>query len=280
MYGNFIEQISKEALRSFDTILATHNFENGPEFEIALCKILQLLLPKKYKVCRGYVVAATNEKAGDDIIIYDQGAFPKIRIIEDDLAVKQYIPIEAVYAYIEAKHTLWLDGKNENLTKACDQIVKVKSLTRPSLSFESLNGYNIKAEGNIKITVSGRKNWPNCQNPLFTCIMSRDVKKAPKQPITLEDFEGSLNLIPEMSQKKVDLIVAGDQFIGIPCISNVIVSPFLLETDSQRALFETPNSFGVGFSILMWALANIKLGNIDYSQMIGSALGLSMNNGG
>ena len=43
--------------------------------------------------------------AGDDIITYDQELYPTLRFLDSDnqYAQKEQIPVEVVYAYIEAK---------------------------------------------------------------------------------------------------------------------------------------------------------------------------------
>src|SRR6266496_3746 len=105
-YGNYIQTISSKFNELISEISAEHNFEYGPEFEIALCKVLRILLPLKYGVCRGYATSFDGKVAGDDIIIFDQERFPTLRLLEDNtFAQKQHIPIEAIYVYIEAKHT-------------------------------------------------------------------------------------------------------------------------------------------------------------------------------
>ena len=49
--------------------------------------------------------------ARDDIIIYERNRFPLLRLInESDFCRKQQVPVESVYAYIEAKHSLTLEG--------------------------------------------------------------------------------------------------------------------------------------------------------------------------
>ncbi len=276
MYNGLIEKISQEATKYFDAILATHNFENGNEFEVALCKILRLILPKKYSICRGYIVAPDGSCAGDDIIIYDAYAFPKVRLIEDELAIKQYIPFEAVYAYIEAKHTLYLED-DDVIGKAFNQINKVKSLSRVPRSFEELDGYKLKAGLNTNVTISSRKNWPDYWNPLFTCIISRYFKKSKKDTQTGVTQPEIINSWKNKLSGQLDLILFGEKFVGLPCINGSIYSPFFIEGKSDCAIFESDNSIGVAFSSLMWALENIKLAPIDYPQVIAKALDITVN---
>ena len=56
--------------------------------------MLRIFLPSKYGVCRGFVVNRHGDKAGDDIIIYDQEKFPTLRLLpKDDFSLKEEIPI-------------------------------------------------------------------------------------------------------------------------------------------------------------------------------------------
>lgn len=59
----------------------------------------------KYGICRGFVVDRHGNTAGDDIITYDQELYPTLRFFDSDnqFAQKEQIPVEVVYAYIEAK---------------------------------------------------------------------------------------------------------------------------------------------------------------------------------
>src|SRR6266851_5063767 len=126
LYDGYLQNLNKRFEEALSEIEAHHNFEYGDEFEIALCKVFRRALPQMYGICRGYVVDADGMVAGDDIIIYDRARFPTLRALGDeDYARLEKIPIEAVYAYIEAKHTLELEGESRSsLTKAVDQLGK------------------------------------------------------------------------------------------------------------------------------------------------------------
>jgi len=63
-------------------------------------------------VSRGFIETADGNMARDDIIIYERSRFPLLRLInESDFCRKQQVPVESVYAYIEAKHSLTLEGE-------------------------------------------------------------------------------------------------------------------------------------------------------------------------
>jgi hypothetical protein len=62
-------------------------------------------------VSRGFIETADGNMARDDIIIYERNRFPLLRLInESDFCRKQQVPVESVCAYLEAKHSLTLEG--------------------------------------------------------------------------------------------------------------------------------------------------------------------------
>ena len=69
---------------------------------MSVCKFLRRFLPLKYGICRGFVV---DRHGNTDIITYDQELYPTLRFLDSDnqFAQKEQIPVEVVYAYIEAK---------------------------------------------------------------------------------------------------------------------------------------------------------------------------------
>jgi len=106
-YSDYVKTLSDRFQSNLNTIEAEHGFDYGPEFEVAICKTLRSALPDRYGIARGFVVNAQSVKAGDDIVIFERSRFPTLRLHDrDDYSRKEYIPIEAAYCYIEAKHTL------------------------------------------------------------------------------------------------------------------------------------------------------------------------------
>ncbi|MGD2182757.1 DUF6602 domain-containing protein [Lusitaniella coriacea] len=125
IYNDYVKNLHQAFSRRLDEISAEFNFDLGSEFEIAICEILRSFLPIKYGICRGFVVSAEGCVAGDDIIIFDQERFPILRPnATKAFDKKEKIPIEAVYGYIEAKHTL----DSQSFDKSFKQKQKVKIL--------------------------------------------------------------------------------------------------------------------------------------------------------
>src|SRR5436190_1172515 len=189
-YDQLIENIAKAVESKFDEISTRYNFDKGDEFEIALCELLSTVLPSKYGVCRGFAVAKDNTFAGDDIIIYDRERFPILRLHDaGKFDRKQEIPIEAVYAYIEAKHSLIVDEKETNLTKALEQVCSIKNLKRERRSFLTID-HNVSLGNNV--TFDQQPHWPDYANPYYTAIVSRSVKNKKGDVV---DFNEVVNFI-------------------------------------------------------------------------------------
>src|SRR5580692_9222880 len=101
-YDGFVKNLAARFDEALNEIAAVYNFDFGNEFEVAICKVLRRAIPHRYGICRGFVVNAEGQAAGDDIIIYDRIRFPTLRALgQEDYSLKEKIPIEAVYAYIE-----------------------------------------------------------------------------------------------------------------------------------------------------------------------------------
>lgn len=164
-YNGYIQRLSKKIIARLNDIEAIYNFDLGDEFEVAMCHLLTDFLPEKYGVCRGFVVTENGTTAGDDLIIFDKLSFPVLRPIHgNSFSIKQQVPIEAVYAYIECKNSF---HDEEVLLKALDQVRNVKSLILTRQGKENpdfqKNGpvYNGKPRDWPR-TFPKRKNQPFC----------------------------------------------------------------------------------------------------------------------
>jgi hypothetical protein len=273
-YDDYIVELSKKFSSRLEDIKADYNFELGDEFEIAICEILRSFLPSKYGICRGFVVDINGEKAGDDIIIYDQLDFPTIRTNKkDDYSRKENIPIEAVYAYIEAKHTL----NKESFEKSVSQIEKVKRLcqTRKKTDLyqtDVLVG-NYVDRGNVL------EHMPKYRNPILTIIISRyssnlENKKSESELETQEFLKLFKNIFPSDCSSP-ELIISGKD--------NVLSVGYLNKKgDSIGTLFYPDNGFQVGYenkmtrdlafgiflSHLMSSLNWIRLGSMPWVDIL------------
>lgn len=165
MYNEYLRKVAERFASRFADIAAEFSFELGVEFEITLCRVLRQVLPQRYGICRGFVVTRDGETHDDDIIIYDRDGFSTLRMVEQEgFERRESIPLEAVYAYIEAKHTLHLQGDDhQSITKACQQVAAVKSLQRRPVPWSYLDPYLTHQHANV----STPPYWPPTRNQLI-----------------------------------------------------------------------------------------------------------------
>ena len=217
IYNGIIKNIAQEFERALGNIMAVYNFDYGDEFEISVCKFLRRFLPLKYGVCRGFVVDKYGNTAGDDIIIYDQELYPTLRFLEPDnqFAQKEQIPVEAVYAYIEAKYTLNSDA----LKKAVKQVGAVKKLC---YSRAAIIRENVDNDCHIFNNQYSKANgWnPIITNPIYGMILSancvgtsgkRTESREDATSFVLYEIENELNSdIEDLKHFCFDSIIAGN----------------------------------------------------------------------
>jgi hypothetical protein len=242
-------------------IETVYNFDFGDEFEVAICLLLKDILPSKYGICRGFVVSEAGDTAGDDLIIYDRMACPTLRTSQSlEFAVKQQVPMEAVYAYIECKHSI---NKEETLEKAMKQVRGVKSLL---LSRESLPNENYESDGpkyNGKV-----RDWPR-QQPRY--------KNQPFCVIATRHFSAEWPTKIELSESTPDLIILGTNHLAT---QSVILGPdgikgaLFYDSDFWSGLrLESvdKNAWGIGIVLLLQALSMIELVPIDWTHSLNHA---------
>lgn len=273
-YTKLIENIANAVESQFKEISARYNFDYGEEFEIAICELLAKILPDQYGICRGFVVTEKDLYTGDDIIIYDKNRFPTLRLLDKNkFDKKQEIPVEAVYAYLEAKHTIILHEPNngQSFFKSFGQVSKVKSLQRDGRDLLSIDPYTNLGG----MFTASRNNWPNISNPIYGAIISRYVKDVVKS-----DFLPSEKMFEALRVANVpkdiihpDLVILGQNDLMFPAISSETnisyESPFFMEDTSTLIHKTTKNSsLAIGIIMLLYALDTIKLGKMPYQRII------------
>lgn len=276
LYNGLVDRIAKSFDAAFSAIEAVYNLEYGTEFEVALCRAIGRLLPSRFSICRGFVVNRAGQTAGDDIVIYERHLFPTARfLLGDDLSLKEQVPIEAVAAYIEAKHTFDLaDGVDSSLNKALKQIDAVKRLClqRDPVLLNRV-ARNSTVEG---LAIKGPEGFPDLRNPIFTAVFSRHVRERKgKDYITdstvIERALGSRGNVVDLAPP--DLVVAGSSVVALPSVQNVIKSPFMPHQGGAMATIRADNlAFAIGICDLLWALDFIELGNLPWTAVMQEAL--------
>ncbi|MFM5681780.1 DUF6602 domain-containing protein [Aeromonas veronii] len=287
MYNDFVAKIDVRVEAILNEIETIYNFDVGDEFEIGICKLLKTFLPEKYGVCRGHIITMDGSQAGDDIIIYDKHRFPILRMLnEDSLWRKQFIPVEAVYAYIEAKNTLYVEGDisdGQSLQKAINQVHLAKSLLRSPKVIGDIDRY-------VKLTANQDSiGWPKIRNPMYGCILARNIKLNKNSREKLTDstpFNMKCHLLTNPSSPFYDpeinfpdLIIGGKDHVIVPSINSEFKSPFLVKGESY--MNHIPNvsgkAFGIGLSTIIYALSSIDLKDMYWPAIIANACGSILN---
>ena len=270
-YNDWVGQLARRFQSKFDGIQAVHNFDYGGEFEIALCEVLKGILPRRASACRGFIVAQDGVLAGDDIIIFDSARFPALRAIGADLSRKEQVPAEAVLAYIEAKHTLYLHGNSgQSLEKATSQTAAVKSLTRTPLEHRHMiPGLDLGTQVNPPAT------YPKIKNPWYTAIWSRNSDWAlGVSSISPQDLDGvELHLRPDFIATfrvcLLPMILKHETGAAIPRME---IRPFLSEATSHVWSDLKDISLGLAAVHLLSAIEWIVLSEIPWDRMMTSCL--------
>lgn len=175
-YKDFAGRLSRRVSARLSLIEAQFNFDYGDEYEVAICEVLADILPARYGVCRGSLVTFDGEEAGDDLIIFDRVSYPTLRSsIAPNFAVKEQVPIEAAYAYIECKHRVELAsdlGASKVLATAVEQVRNAKRLAatrvpNPNPDYHDQDRFKLKK----------REDWPAyypaLKNELFGVVFAR-----------------------------------------------------------------------------------------------------------
>ncbi len=263
IYNDYISKLQQTFEKRLDDISARFNFDLGPEFEIAICEILSSFLPNKFGICRGFAVTAEGSTAGDDIIIYDKERFPTLRPIANR-ALKDMIPIEAIYAYIEAKHTL----DENSFVKAVKQVQDVKELCsqREPVSILQFDPH-VADHRALPLTLL---TWPKYRNPVFGMILSRYSAGADGKSQTTNSSDVDTFLRTQLDCMKKhphlpDLIVAGpDNFLSpAHCKEDGENVPSLHYIHEVTTGYQVIERTGVGFGAALAQLA----GAIDWARL-------------
>lgn len=276
-YSDYLKTISQKFISLFDEIKADYNFDYGDEFEIAICKALRIILPTKYGICRGTVFTIDNKTIGDDIIIFDQWAYPVLRLLDDNnYAQKQRIPIEAVITYIEAKNTVVLeDGHGNSIKKAVEQAIAIKRIGRKEMRINPFIG-EIDDKTLDFLNMSKPDGYPQIDNPLYTCIFTRGVRLKPNSDLldskSINEVLGGMHLTH--AGHCADLLVLHKDIVIFPVINDTFFSPFWIlgKTTNYQIHYKEDLAWGIGITLLFMAFEDIRLGRIKWKDVFAQML--------
>lgn len=307
-YDGFLPRLQHALAAEFGKVHAVWNFDLGNDFEPILCRVLRSVLPAEFGVCRGFVVAKDGERAGDDIIIYDRLRFPMLRMLgEDDYSQKQLVPVEAVLAYIEAKHSLILDRpkkgskwKGQSLDKACEQVGAVKAISRWHRQVtpykKVARGGRVEKEPGEPIIV---------RQPIFGMVFTpkvRETSRDKKGTSELKVIGGALLRVRSMRHFTPDCLVLGDRVLGLHyqtgqvegagdlgLVSRLFADETEKEHLSNLRAVESLNdkgglAFAAGVCQLMWALEQMRIWQMrrpmPWNEVVAQTFGGGSDDGG
>lgn len=260
-YGGYIERLSRKIEARLADIEAIFNFDLGDEFEVAMCQLLEDILPGKYGICRGFVIAEDGKRAGDDLIIYDKMTCPTLRASAGlQYSVKEQIPVDAVYAYIECKHSI---VEESVFNKAMDQAREVKKLL---LSRPSRKNPDYEEDGP---TCNGKvRDWPRMypprKNQPYCAIFAKNSNgEAPKE-ILHDAYTPDLLVLGRTHIATQSVLLGPDGIKGALFNDDRFWSG--LRVESAKG-----NAFGIGLVSLMQALSWIELMPIDWARTLDGA---------
>jgi len=260
-YNGYIERLSKKVNARLADIEAVFNFDFGVEYEVAICQLLEDFLPSRFGVCRGFVVSEDGRKAGDDVIIYDRLLSPSLRALGGiQYAVKEQIPVDAVYAYIECKNSI---NEDDVMEKSIEQVRSVKKLLLERNALE-----NKLYEKDGPIYLGKARDWP------------RPLPRLKNQPYCAIFARSSSAKIPESLARDAytpDLMILGIDHIAT---QSVLLGPdgikgALFYDDKYAATLRIENlngnAFGVGLVSILQAISWIELVQIDWANSLNEA---------
>lgn len=283
LYHDFARTLASRVRASLDTIETGNNLEYGVEFEFALCEAFRSALPDRYGIARGYVVDAKGTTAGDDIFLYARERFPTLAMRHrDDFARKEFIPIEAAYCYIEAKHSVHINGEDrQSLRYACEQVSRVKALCsqRSPVKPNQVAPYLTIGDG---ISAGTPRDFPETLNPMYTAVFARHVRpEVGKAPcVSGADVERLLSGWQFSTTHAPDLLVLGESLVVLPTLPGssgtpTYRSPFFIEGRSSFCTRVVDGlAFGIGLASVLSALDWIQLGVLPWHKILIDALGI------
>lgn len=172
--------------------------------------------------------------------MYDrQGTRPLRLLPENDFSRKEFVPVEAVYAYVEVKHNLIL-APGGSFDKALAQAAAAKSLPRKDRKHTEIAlGFDLDLP-----MKQGELVHPERANPMLGVIIYAKLEMDERRVDPIKYSTGDPKLLP-------DLVIAGTDFVGIPgieerksCNSESIQrhsGSSAREEDSRQSVFDWPS---------------------------------------
>ena len=145
-----------------------------------------------------------------------------------------------------------------------------------------LNPFRIDISNLESFGFSMPKEYPQINNPLYTCIFTLGVRENKGGAIlTSKEIDAKLNdKVLAKDGKCPDLVVLNNDIVAFPIINGVFESPFCMESipDWHFQIFNKEGmAWGIAISLMFLAFERIHLGNIDWKGIIAKTLCMQDN---
>jgi len=268
-YDDFAGKLSRRVTARLSLIESQYAFDLGDEYEVALCEVLADILPARYGVCRGSLVTFEGDQAGDDLIIFDRMAYPTLRAsIAPNFAIKEKVPVEAAYAYIECKHRVEIGDSLErsaSLARAVGQVRAAKALAARRHS-----NPNPTYREQDRFTKRKKDHWPaylpETKNELYGVIFARQALFA-KGTTAPSGIRIGGEHAPDLAILGDDLLFNPSELLGADGIkASLFYSSFGFP--HLRAEKVEGAAIGLGLLTLLHVIGWMELLPIDYGHLL------------
>jgi hypothetical protein len=281
-YNDYVRKISRRFSLEIQLIEAQFGFDVGNDFEILICRLLLRHLPMKYGVARGSIVSEDGSLVDCDVIVYDRNAFPMLQIRPDDevLARKSQIPLEAVYAGIETKKIIYLEGEENERNSLKFSIKQMQKIVELNEKREKVPLKKISKGVETEQSVNAPNGYPNHRNPLFTMLFANEVRKRKNDKEKLIGQSARDAIVQNGENLPTtfpDVMILGSDIVGLPVTNGNDYSfpSFQVVAVEPKIFCAKDVAIGIGFITLIQALDWIMLGDMPYKKIIGDAINKS-----
>lgn len=261
IYADLVQRLGQR-LSQLTNKFASHS--DAAEFTQGMVKLLKKILPSQYGVTLGQAQAEDGALSESAILIFDAEQWPLLKILDNSNPI---IPLNSVYAYLEAHPTVYLEGSNNpgDMDTILKRIRQFKHLPRDKTPIINSSQQNLK--GLI------------CNNPLYAMIIADNIQlNANKAALTSQQIQPIFNIFCSQlattgGNALPDIMAVSQDLIALPTNNEKIQSPFLLPAQSQLKPYLTQQkSLALALTTLLQALSLIKLTATPWEQIISSGL--------
>jgi hypothetical protein len=200
-----------------------------------------------------------------------------MRLLGESLALKEQVPLEAVLAYVELKHTLYLEGddaEKTSLAKACKQVRGVHELPeREKVTALQIHpALSLDPRGFAPVP---RPGYFDHRNPLYCALFARNlvVSKTEKREPTMDEIGAAIDR--ELKIGRIPDAIAAGEALVVPAFKvgdKTEIRPVLRPPGVfPHGSLIKDGSIGLGILHLLWVIEQLELGRIPWSDVLADA---------